>query len=180
MYIDLFIIVIALWAAFSGWRNGCLKEIVSTIGFLLGLLVAAMFYEQLGDYLAIEGTEVNMVTSILAFFILWIIVPIALGLAASILTKALDSMCLGFPNKLLGAAVSLVKYAVLVSCVLNMMSVLNIMDKEKAAESRLFAPAKALLTMCFNHPAVTEQLDNLSLPDTLWVDFENDSTSDGN
>ena len=33
--IDLFVIILVLWAAFSGWRNGFLKEIIYSAGFLI-------------------------------------------------------------------------------------------------------------------------------------------------
>ena len=38
--IDLFILVLIVWAAFSGWRHGLVKEIISTVGLLAGLLMA--------------------------------------------------------------------------------------------------------------------------------------------
>ena len=119
--IDLFVIILVLWAAFSGWRNGFLKEIISSAGFLIGLFVAATCYATLGKYLSVDGTETNMFTSIVAFFILWIIVPIALGFVANLLTKAMKGIQLGMPNSILGALVGILKYALLISCVFNAM-----------------------------------------------------------
>ena len=57
--------------------------------FLVGLFVAATCYKTFGQYLAVNGSEANMLTSIIAFLLLWVIVPIVLGLVANILTKAL-------------------------------------------------------------------------------------------
>ena len=128
--IDLFILVLMIWAAFNGWRNGFIKEVVSSVGFLAGLLIAATCYSTFGEYLAVTGTESNMFTSVVAFFLLWIVVPIVLGLVANILTKALKGMQLGLPNSILGALVSLVKYVVLISCVLNVMQALHILNEE--------------------------------------------------
>ena len=42
--VDIFIIVVLVWALFSGWRAGLLKEVTSGIGVLVGLLVAATCY----------------------------------------------------------------------------------------------------------------------------------------
>ena len=56
---------IRIWkagAAFNGWRNGLLKEFVSSVGLLVGLLVAATCYSSFGEYLAVEGSETNMFT----------------------------------------------------------------------------------------------------------------------
>ncbi len=175
MYIDIFILVIIAWALYNGWKNGLLRELASTVGFFGGLLIAALCYETLGEYLTVTGSEVNMTTSIFAFFLLWIIVPIALGAAASVLTKALKAINLDGINCLLGGVVSVLKYTLLMSCVFNMMSVLGIMNEERTADSRFYEPTKTLLTLCFNHPIVSEYLPDTSMPDTLWVDFLRDS-----
>lgn len=110
--IDIFIIVVLLWALFSGWRSGFVKEVTSLIGALVGLLIAATCYSAFGEYLAVNGSETNMVTSVIAFFLLWIIVPIVLGFAANVLTKSLKGLHLGMPNSILGAVVSALKYII--------------------------------------------------------------------
>ena len=76
MYIDIFLVVLLLWAVFNGWRNGFIKELLNTGGVLSGLLLSLGCYALLGKYLAVDGTKVNMVLSIIAFFILWVSWPI--------------------------------------------------------------------------------------------------------
>lgn len=181
MYIDIFIIVVALWAIINGWRNGFFKELVSGIGWLVGLAIAATCYSYLGEYLVMKGSEANIVTNIVAFFILWILVPIVLGLVATILTSALNGLQLGLPNSLLGAAVSLLKYAILISCVLNVMSALRILNESRTEGSKLFEPTKAMVSVLFNtfgqpngqdSERASEKLPADFQPgDTLWVDM---------
>ena len=113
MYIDLFIAILLVWALISGWRNGFLKEIVSTIGIMSGLLIAALLYMLMGDnLLAVTGSATNMFLSIAAFFILWIILPIVLSFVAGQLTRMLKGMQLGLPNSLLGMLFSTTKFEV--------------------------------------------------------------------
>jgi len=170
--IDIFLIVILLWAAFSGWRTGFIKELISAGGFIVGLLVAATCYKFFGEYLAVNGSQSNMVTSIVAFFILWIVVPIMLGLVANILTKALRGMQLGIPNSLLGALVSVVKYFLLLSCVFLAMEGLGIMNAERTASSHLYQPMMNTV-----HAIVPQDTTQVSpadegevKSDTVWVD----------
>ena len=173
--IDLFILVLMIWAAFNGWRNGFIKEVVSSVGFLAGLLIATTCYSTFGEYLAVTGTESNMFTSVVAFFLLWIVVPIVLGLVANILTKALKGMQLGLPNSILGALVSLVKYVVLISCVLNVMQDLHILNEEKTEDSKLYAPVTGVLQWLWeNHGTLmpADEADTLK-NDTVWVDMTN-------
>lgn len=175
--IDIFIIVVLLWALFSGWRSGFVKEVTSLIGALVGLLIATTCYSAFGEYLAVNGSETNMVTSVIAFFLLWIIVPIVLGFAANVLTKSLKGLHLGMPNSILGAVVSALKYIILLSCVLNVMQSLHILNQDKAKDSTLLAPVTDALRMCFPNDS-TEQAkyaaDTATVneqPDTVWVDM---------
>ena len=172
--IDLFILVLIVWAAFSGWRHGLVKEIISTVGFLAGLLIAATCYGAYGEYLAVTGTESNMFTSVVAFLLLWIVVPIVLGLVANILTSALKGMKLGTPNSILGAAVSVVKYFILLSCVLNVMEALHIMNEEKRETSKLYAPVTDALQFLFPADSTAaEPIDDGELQaDTVWIDMQ--------
>lgn len=179
--LDLFIAAVLLWAAFCGWRSGFVKEIISSIGFLGGLLIAAICYKQFGEYLAVNGTESNMLTSLIAFLLLWIVVPIVLGFAANIMTKALKEMELGMPNSILGALVSVVKYLILMSCVLNVMGALHIMNEEKTESSKLYTPVTSVLGFIFSPNECEEgesngeedfdQHTDTGKSDTIWVNM---------
>lgn len=142
MYLDIFIGIVLVFALVRGMMNGLIKEIASTIGFLLGLLVAATCYETLGEYLTVDGSEVNMFTSIVAFLLLWIIVPIIFGLLATLITKALDLTVLGIANRIGGGILSMAKYLVLLSCVLNVMVSLNILNSERTEGSVMLEPVQ--------------------------------------
>lgn len=174
--LDIFIIVVAVWAIFSGWRNGLVKELSSSLGYLVGLFIAASCYSTFGKYLAVNGTESNMITSIGAFFILWIIVPIALGLAANLMTKVLNSLHLGFINRAVGSVVSLFKFTVLLSCILSVMNALGILDEERTAESSLYLPVKGMVSSVIDSVIDDEvrpmqQVDRpATAGDTVWID----------
>ena len=128
MYLDLFLCIVLLWSLYTGWRQGFIKELISAGGFLLGLVIAASCYTYLGDYLIRAHSQLGSMSNVVAFFLLWIISPIFLGFIANMLTKAVKGMKLGLPNSLLGAAVGGLKYIVLLSCVLNVMEALHMMD----------------------------------------------------
>lgn len=151
MYLDIFIGIVLLFALVRGMMNGLIKEIASTIGFLLGLLVAATCYETLGEYLTVDGSEVNMFTSIVAFLLLWIIVPIIFGLIATLITKALNLTALGVINRILGGVLSMAKFVILLSCVLNVMVSLNILNSERTEGSVLLDPVQYITKFAIKH-----------------------------
>ena len=117
--IDVVILLIAIWGAYRGWKNGLLKEVVSTLGFLLGLLIAYLLYARCGDYLSFyisdNVTMGKIIGRLVAFVLLWIISPIVLGTLATLVTKTLKGLHLGFFNSLAGSVVGIVKYAILLS-----------------------------------------------------------------
>ncbi len=172
MLFDIFIAVILLWAALTGWRNGLLKELVSALGFIVGLVIAATCYSQLGEYLAMNGSETNITLNIAAFFLLWIIVPIFLGFVANMLTKAMSAICMGWLNSLGGLVIAVIKYLVLLSCVLNVMSLLGIMDEERKASSRLITPAEQVVSILFTEAKAHMEEERNDDGDTTIIDIQ--------
>ena len=145
--LDLFIIVVILWSLYNGWRAGFIREALSTTGLLVGLLGASFVYSALGDTLVIAtGNPINMVTNIIAFFLLWIIIPLVLGFAATLLTKMLGKLHLGSLNSAAGAALSFIKYLCLLSCILTAMHSLDILNEERVQKSVCYPPVSGVLS----------------------------------
>ena len=145
--LDLFILIIIGWSLFKGWRAGFLREVLSTAGLLVGLLGASLAYSVFGETLAVTtGSKVNMVTNIVAFFLLWIIIPLMLGFAATLLTKVLRKLQLGTINSAAGAGLSLLKYTILLSCLLTAMHSLGILNEERVEKSVLYRPVSGVLS----------------------------------
>lgn len=145
MYIDIFLIVLIVWAVYNGWRNGLVKELLHIAGAIAGLLLALACYAGLGKYLTVDGSQQNMVLSLIAFLILCFILPIALGFVANMFSHLLRQMKLGIPNSLLGAVVSVVKFLLIISFAFNIMETLGIMNPERVATSHLYAPSRDFL-----------------------------------
>lgn len=168
-FIDFIILLLVIWAIYKGWRAGFLKEIISMIGFFVGLLVAAALYSKFGEYLSPRIGASPGVSDVIAFILLWVVVPIVLGLVANILTKALKGMKLGLPNSILGAAVSVLKYVVLMSCIFNVMSAIGIISREKSENSLFYEPVKNSLKEAFyyinaRHSDATDKGDTTDTP----------------
>ncbi len=141
--LDAFILIVIVWSLYSGWQNGFIKELISTGGYLVGLFLAATIYKTFGSYLGVTGSQTNIITSVIAFLILWVAAPIVLGLVANMLTKAIKSLSLGMVNSALGAVVSFIKFFLLLGCMLTAMSTLRILNYEHVASSKLYAPVQA-------------------------------------
>ena len=87
--------------------------------------------------------------------------------------EALKGMKIGLPNSILGAAVSLIKYLILMSCVFNVMSFLGIVSQAKAEESFLYEPVKNSLGYAFKAYGESHSQDGEAAGDSVYT--ENDS-----
>ena len=117
--IDWIIIGAFVVGAILGFSKGALRQIATLIGLVAGLLLARALYAAVGERMAVElGTSATM-AQIIAFFLIWLLVPIVLLWVASLLSRVMEIVHLGFVNRLAGAAVGLVKYAILVSMVIH-------------------------------------------------------------
>ena len=104
--IQLICLVILLYGAWRGWRNGLLREVISFAAFFIGFYLAYYYYKQAD-------------VGVLGFLFIWIAVPLVLGTAAWLVTKILDKIIvIGTLNKLLGAVAGFLKYAFIIGCVI--------------------------------------------------------------
>lgn len=144
----LFILVLAV-GAWKGWSNGLLKEVLGLIGVFVGLYVAHLLYEQVGYQLAPHIGTSPSVASIIAFVLIWMGVPILLGVLGTLLTKVLEWAGLGSINNLGGVLVSLVKYGLILGAFCNVLSITHLVSEETQQQSTLFEPLKRTTAIVF-------------------------------
>ena len=103
---EIVVLVVLLYGAIMGLKNGFLKELASMTGFFIGLFLAWNYYKEIGG-------------GALAFLGIWIVTPITLGILASLITKLLDwTLVGGLTNRLLGCLFGVLKWAALIICIL--------------------------------------------------------------
>ena len=110
---DIISLSLLLYGAVMGLKNGLIKELASTAGFLVGIYLVWKYHCELGD-------------NILLCLLVWILVPVVFGLLASLVTKFLDFTIIGgLVNRVLGAVVGTCKWGLLVMCVRMMIDKVN-------------------------------------------------------
>ncbi len=144
----LFLIVLAL-GAWKGWSGGFLREVLALIGVFLGLFVAYKLYEQVGFHIAPYINVKPTYANIIAFALIFIGVPVLLGWLASLLTKFMEWAGLESVNRLGGVIVCVVKYAVILGAVCNVLSITHLVTEEAENNSILFKPLKQTTSVAF-------------------------------
>ena len=142
--LDIIILVVLGAGAIVGFSKGFLKQLTSLLGLVAGLLIAKALYATVAERVFLPLTDSLTVAQGIAFVVIWLAVPLAFLLLASLLTKAMEAVSLGWVNRLLGAALGALKAALLVSlfvCVVEYIDTDNtILKKTKKQESVLYYP----------------------------------------
>ena len=153
------IILIALGAGvIVGFMKGFIRQLASILGLFVGLLAAKALYTSLAVKLCPTVTDSMTVAQILAFVIIWIAVPLIFTLVASVLTKALEAVSLGWLNRMLGAGLGALKYLLLVSLVICVIQFIDsdsqLISQTKKEQSLLYYPMENFAGIFF--PAAKE------------------------
>ncbi len=118
---DTLILIVLLVGAVIGFIQGAFKQIANFLGVTVGIVLAVALYDRFGDYLSQATGASEGIGHIVAFILIVIIVPVALGLLASMLTKLAKKAHLGCVNRGIGAIIGMVSYGLLMSVVFNLM-----------------------------------------------------------
>lgn len=153
------IILIALGAGvIVGFMKGFIRQLASILGLIVGLLAAKALYTSLAVKLCPTVTDSMTVAQILAFVIIWIAVPLIFTLVASVLTKALEAVSLGWLNRMLGAGLGALKYLLLVSLVICVIQFIDsdsqLISQTKKEQALLYYPMESFAGIFF--PAAKE------------------------
>ena len=117
--LDWIIVAILALGAVAGFVKGFFKQLASLTGLVAGLFVARALFARAGEYVADAAGASVTFARILSFFLIWILVPVALSVLASLLTRAAEAVRLGFVNRLFGACLGLAKFALIVSLAIH-------------------------------------------------------------
>ena len=161
--IDIIILFIISIGILLGLVKGALKQLAGLLGLIVGLLAAKALYATVAQEVFSHVTDNLTVAQALAFLAIWVIVPLLFWGVACVLTKAMDAVCLGWVNRLLGGVLGGVVHALLVSlaiCVLEAVDTKDdLISKKQKQESVLYYRMEPLAGLFF--PAaktLTEQI----------------------
>ena len=170
--IDIILGLLLVLSFVSGYKKGFLLSLASLIGLILGLLVAYYSWEIMGGVLLSWFDWSPVTTKWIAFLITFLIVAIAVNMAGRILTKIINFVALGFINKILGGAFSVIKYAFLVSVIFLFLDNSGFygyaISEEKKEESKLYAPIASLAPMVL--PGLMKTYEEIIEDDETEID----------
>ena len=161
--IDIIILAMIGVGVIMGLIKGFVKQMASIVGLIAGLLMARALFGIVAERLApVLGTSTT-VAQVLAFILIWIAVPLGFAFVASLLTKALDAVHLGWLNRWLGSGLGALKYMILIGLAIHVIEYIDpnneMISATKKKESVLYYSMRDLSGIFFPvFKNVTEQL----------------------
>ena len=145
-YIDIVLGILLLLSAIGGFKKGLIVELASLAALILGIWGAIKFSyitsEFLVDNFDWKWDHLNTVSFIITFIVIVILVHIV----AKTVTKLVETVMLGFVNKLAGLIFGFLKGAIILSIILVVFDKINedvkILSEKTKTESRIYEPLK--------------------------------------
>ena len=161
--IDIIILVLIGVGVIQGLMKGSLKQLAAIVGFVAGLLLARGLFGTVAEYLAPTLKTSITIAQILSFILIWVAVPIGCSLLASVLTKALDVINMGWLNRLAGAMLGAVKVMLLVGLGIYVLEYIDpkseMVSRTTKRASVLYGPMKDFVDQCL--PVVKDMTDDI-------------------
>ena len=112
-WIDGAIVVLILWFTFSAFQAGFIRETVTIVAAILGVILAGLFYQDLADDV-LMFIDNETLGRLIAFGILFGATALAGQMLALVLKPTVNLLQLGIFDQLMGAAFGFVKAMVFV------------------------------------------------------------------
>ena len=159
---DIILFLPLLWAAWKGFKKGFIIEVASIVALIAGIYLAANFSEvtanALKEWFDIEGSWLGY----LSFLVTFILAVFGVYALAKVIEKAVNLAALKLVNKLAGLVFGVLKVALILSIVVNLLGWLDrhipVLSKSEPDKSLLFNPVKRIA------PALLPMLS-----DTEWL-----------
>jgi len=160
-FVDIILGIILLYAIFKGFRNGFFVELASLVSLLLGVYLSIEFSDFTADFIRKNLSFDSEYLEIIAFFVTFVLVVIAVTLLAKVFTKIVDFASFGWINRLFGAVFGLLKMIFILSVSMHFFQKINInevfISKEKTNQSLLYNPIVEISIFVF--PIVEQWFD---------------------
>jgi membrane protein required for colicin V production len=143
-WIDLIIVVLLILALIKGFTDGLVKEVASLAALILGIWGAIKFSSftaaKLYEWFDMSGQYVG----IIAFMVTFIIIVVVIHFVGTLADKLIETVSLGFLNRLLGIVFGLFKSVLILSVIFVILNAIDakrpFLPRERIEESMFYNP----------------------------------------
>ncbi len=163
--IDFILIILLFFSVIAGYKDGFVKELASLAGLVLGIYAAIHFSDVTADFIREFLNISGKYVPIFAFILTMVVVILLMAAIAKIFESVLETIMLGFLNKIAGAVFGLLKGMLILSLLIMLLGFLNVENriiKPKFQEgSRFYGDVKGFAPFAFQFFDLDEKLEEL-------------------
>ena len=151
--LDIIILLCLVPAIIQGIRKGLISQAISIVSIVVGIWASARFANVVTAWITQYITASEQVLKAVSFALILVAAFIVLGLIGRLLESILNFAMLGWVNRLLGAAFSLLKAVLILGLAIMLFSSLNdafgFVTPEVLGQSALYQPIKSIADSVF-------------------------------
>ncbi|MCF6333296.1 MAG: CvpA family protein [Draconibacterium sp.] len=152
-YIDIVLGVLLILSAIGGFRKGLIVELASLAALVLGIWGAVEFSYITSGFLVKNFDWKWDHLNIASFIITFVVIVILVHIVGNVVNKLVETVMLGFVNKLAGLVFGILRAALILSIILVVFDKIdedvNILSKEAKSESQMYEPIRNLVPAIF-------------------------------
>ena len=138
-WLDVVIVIVIAWFTFAAFRSGVIREVVTVIAVVVGVLAAGFYYDDLAENVLLFIDD-ETAANVIAFIVLFGAVALGGQLAAFLLKRMASLFSLGWADHLAGAAFGLLKGLILVEVFLILFTTFPYLGLDGAIRGSAIAP----------------------------------------
>ena len=153
-YLDIIIGIILIIFALGGLKNGIIREAFSLAAFIGGIYGAIKLCDMVGQWL---GKLINVsedLMSVISFIVVFIALALIINWLGNVIAGIIESVSLGFIDKLGGVAFGIAKGFLLVGIIILLLDFFGIKDtlnKETCESSKLYKSSEKVATWIYEN-----------------------------
>jgi membrane protein required for colicin V production len=136
-WLDIAIVVAIVAFTVTGYSAGLIREVVTLLGIVAGIIIAGLLYENLATEFGGGDDDAGLA---LAFFVLFGSVYLIAQICAYLIKKLASLIMLGWINKVGGAFFGFLKGVIVVEIILLVFSAYPAFGMDAAVEGSAIAP----------------------------------------
>ncbi|HKI89165.1 MAG TPA: CvpA family protein [Draconibacterium sp.] len=152
-YIDIVLALLLVFSAINGFHKGLIAELASLAALILGIWGAIEFSDVTSKFLVENFNLKSEHLNIISFVVTFVVIVILVHIVGGVVNKMVETVMLGFLNKLAGMVFGIVRAALILSVILVVFDKIDediqILSPEAKSESRMYEPIRNLAPSLF-------------------------------
>ncbi len=129
-YLDGILIIFLAYAAFRGFKNGLIKEVLGIAGLILAVLLGFNLITPASEFITTQWGLDGETVPYLAFGLVFIITLVVVSVISFVLDKIVKLVFLSVPNRIFGCVFSSLKMGIILSIALIFLSGFNFPNRD--------------------------------------------------